>query len=411
MAGSRVVHVAQLQRLAGRLAFVSLVVPQVGFLRRGIDAAISDGLRSLHGCIPVVDIVKEELLAIAAAARDFPSFVLARDSGVHRRQLGTVYSDASATGWGVLHVHPDAPVVRLPDPLQFGDGSQGPRGWTVGRVFSPQERALPSAAREILAVIGGVTALDFRGGDIAWHSDATAAVSAISRWRTKSTAVATCLGDLWRSLHRRDLRLHLSHVYRDAELMPVADYLSRRAWRERQAEWQFPPDSVPEVLQALRIPHQRHLFADMFASRRNALFPRYCSRWAEPGSMGDAFHVEWRRPGWWWAFPPASQVERLVLRLEHLSLASDEAATSSGVSRRHRPSINVVLVFPEIPALDRVRPIVAQLARRSVLLSSASSSTATSRPLLPGLRLLGGDGRPAPAPPPWSLRAAWIHVA
>lgn len=414
LARQRVVHVAQLQRLAGRLAFVGMVVPQVGFLRRGIDAAISDGLKARHGCIPVIDMVKEELLAVGAAARDFTKFSLSREDEVRRRRLGTVYSDASATGWGVLHLLPGAPMVKIPDLPDFEPpGGQQPEGWTAGRRFSPEEIQLPSAAREILAVVGGVVALDLHGGDVNWHSDATAAVAAISRWRTRSTAVATVLKDLWNSLLLRDLRIHISHVYRDAELMPVADFLSRRAWRERQAEWQFPPGLVPHVLHSLRIPVTVPM-ADLFASQRNALFRPYCSRWAEPGSIGDAFHVEWRRPTWWWAFPPLSQVERVLLRLDCAANVAEEAATSPSTAAASAapPPINVVLIYPVVPSLARVRKIIARLARRDVLLSvpSPAPATTTPRPLLPGLRLLDAEGKPAPSAPPWPLRAALLHV-
>lgn len=412
MVCARTVHVSRLQRLAGRLSFVTVVVPQVGFLRRGIDAAIGDGLKAMHGCLPVVDRLKQDLLAVAAAAKDFPSFSVGFGDDATQRQLGLVYSDASATGWGALHVHPGAPMLRIPDVPEFDSAKLPPRGWTVGRTFSPVERLLPSGAREVLAVVGGVTALDLRDGAVAWHVDATVAASAISHWRTKSNAVAAALRDLWDTLRLRKLRLHVSHVYRSAELMPVADFLSRRAWRERQAEWQFPKANVPQVLSALRIPHSSTpQFGDLFASRRNHLFPSYASRWAEPGSLGDAFHLEWRQPSirFWWAFPPISQVERLVLRLNSLAVAG---AANPSTAQPPPPPINILLVYPASPSLSSIIPTIRRLARRDVLLCSSnpSSSSPSGQGILPNLRLLSGDGRPAPSAPPWPLRAAWLRV-
>ena len=420
LACRKVAHVSQLQSLTGRLAFVSTVVPQVGFLRRGLDAAIGDALRSLHGCVPVIDRVKQELLAIAAAARDFTSFSYSTHDDADRPQLGTVYSDASAVGWGVLHVTPDAPMVRIPDALTSGPA---PHGWTAGGTFSDAEKALPSGAREILAISGGIIALDLKRGDVAWHSDATVAVSAVSLWRTRSDAVAAALKDLWLTLRDRDLRVHISHVFRDAELMPVADFLSRRAWREKQAEWKFPPAHVATVLHSLRIAAPSAApsiqFADLFASHRSTQFPKYCSRWAEPGSMGDAFHADWRRSSWcWWAFPPLSQLERFLLRLDShadLSAATPRPPTSSSPPAQPLPPINVVLIYsPTSPTVTR---IVKRLARRDVLISTPSRPSPSPlsphrpRPLIPDLRLVRPDGEPAQGPPPWPLRAAWLHVS
>jgi len=416
LACRRVVHVSQLQSLLGRLAFVSMVVPQVGFLRRGLDAAVGDALRSLHGCIPVIDRVKQELLAVAAAARDFASFSYSIHEDSERPQLGTVYSDASAVGWGVLHVNPDAPMVRIPDSLTSGPA---PRGWTAGNTFSDAEKALPSGAREIIAISSGIIALDLRKGSVAWHSDATVAVSAISLWRTRSDAVAAALKDLWLALRDRDLRVRVSHVFRDAELMPVADFLSRRAWREKQAEWKFPPALIPAVLDSLRIASSGIQFADLFASQRTTQFSRYCSRWAEPGSIGDAFHVDWRRSSWcWWAFPPLSQLERFLLRLDsHADTSAATLVSTPPSSAQPQPlsPINVVLIYsPTSPTVTR---IVKRLARRDILISTPSSPSPSPRPLdrhrplVPNLRLVRPDGELAQGPPPWPLRAAWLHVS
>jgi hypothetical protein len=298
-------------------------------------------------------------------------------------------------------------MVRIPEPLLAGVGGSPVHGWTVGGTFTPAEMALSSGAREILAILGGVTALDLRNGDVSWQSDATNAVNAISKWRTKSTAVAAILRDLWTCLLHRDVRVTMTHVFRDADLMPVADFLSRRAWREKQAEWRFPTKDIDKVFASLRIPRlQRASMIDMFASSRNAQSEVFCSRWMEPGSIGDAFAVDWHRPEYWWAFPPHSQAERLFLRLHHLSLSAVEAATSPTIPTVAPSAINVVIVYSP----SRVsQQIVPSLASRDILLWSPTA-TASSHGLLPNIRLIGENGRAAPGPPPWSLRAAWIRL-
>jgi len=149
LAARPVVRVNELQGLAGRLEFVHVVIPQIGFLRRGIDSAISQGLRSLHGCVPVRDRLLADLRSIAHAAESFPAASLSMRDLSDRPQLGVVYADASAVGWGALHVHPGAPMLRIPPEVAaVGDVA----AWTVGDVFTEQESPChPAPARSALS--------------------------------------------------------------------------------------------------------------------------------------------------------------------------------------------------------------------------------------------------------------------
>lgn len=409
------VRVHRLQRLAGKLEFVRLVLPQVGLLRRGLDAAIAAGTRALHACVPVAtgSRLHADLLAIAHASKTFMDASLSPHDHVARRQLGNVYSDASAFGWGVLHLAPDAPMTAIPPEIL---SSEQIAAWTKGGEFSERERAMSSGAREVRAIVAGVSALDLRNGDVSWHSDATVAVKSISSWRSKAEDVLDALKELWDLVTERDLRLCISHVLRDAELMPVADWLSRRAWRDRQAEWGMAECDISAICQALRT---RRPNADLFASSRNAVARPYCSRWAEVGSIGDAFFVSWNVPGRiWWAFPPISQLSRFCHRLlTYVRMVRTAAETAGGV--RRQPHWSVVVVYPVLNPPPSFLVELLGFATRNYLVSLPAQQSRTTippadrdqqRPLCPGLRLLDGERRPAGDPPPWPLRAALVHV-
>jgi hypothetical protein len=428
-----IAHVSSLQKICGRLNFARIVAPQLGFMRRGLDAATADGLRAFHGVVPVQGRLAADLIAVAHAARtSLATITLSANDDVRRPQLGRVYSDASAVGWGALHLHPEAPVVHIPPDLVLdGMTDRAPRGWTVGGRFSDADQALSSGAREVRAVALGVAALNLRDGHVGWHCDATVAVHSITAWSSRADHVAQGLTDLWDSLQARNLSITVSHVFRHAQFMPVADWLSRMGWRDAQAEWAVEHADVARIAGAL----SERCDADMFASSRNARFPAFCSRWLERGAMGDAFHLPWegRR---WWAFPPTSQLDRFVTRwlaYQRLGIARASAATvadaaaaariaagprhssssssSAPISRVGRvssSSFTVVLLFPDVPSApfaDRILEL-----RKHAVRDLCVFRPTPGRQLCPGFRLIDGDGVPAPRPPPWPLRAISLHV-
>lgn len=420
LASRSAVRVHELQGLAGRLEFVHVVIPQVGFLRRGIDSAIAQGMRSLHGCVPVRDRLLTDLLSVAHAAESFTAATLSLRDLSNRRQLGIVYADASAVGWGALRVHPGAPMLRVPPEVS---SSGDITAWSAGALFTETERSMSSGAREVRAIAAAIVALDLRDGDVAWHSDATTAVRSIALWRSRSDDIAQILAELWDLMASRNLRVSLSHVLRDAELMPVADWLSRRGWRDGQAEWGVASPDVAIICHSLRSPTPT---ADLFASSRNAVVRPFCSRWAEDGSIGDAFFVDWASPGTiWWAFPPLSQLSRFCHRLlAHIFAGRQAVATAAGAAAPPSRSWSVILLYPIVSPTPCFLSEVVSLASRDVAIClpstsshrPASASTPHRQPappgrqVRPGLRLLGENRRPAAEPPPWPLRAALIRV-
>jgi hypothetical protein len=417
-----VAHVSDLQKVCGRLNFARIVAPQLGFLRRGLDAATAAGLRAFHGAVPVTGRLADDLRAVAHAAATLHTCKLGLDEDAHRRELGRAYSDASATGWGVLHLDSRAPVVQMPPDLEASlDGSTGaaPRGWTAGDRFSEADCALSSGAREVRAVVLGIGALNLRNGHIAWHCDATVAVFCITAWSSRSDGVTEVLVDLWDVLQQRALKISVTHVFRDASFMPVADWLSRQGWRDAQAEWAVHPEDFRRICGAMGV----RPTADLFASSVNRRCPLFCSRWMEPGSIGDAFHVPWNGRVWW-AFPPRSQLERFVTRLRTFyrqSEAAQLATTSPPAVSVHRQSSSssqspsaasfaVVLLFPDLrnaPFSAAVADVVRDHASRTATVFAESRGT---RQLCPAMRLMDNEGQAAPNGPPWPLRVACFHV-
>ena len=403
-----------LRKIAGRMEFAVLVIPHLALLRQPLDAAVATAMKSAKPSKLSVDShLHQTLCVIAARARGWPrhstppggQVTLAVEDASER-----AYSDASAFGWGVLRTGPGGPFVPPPHlwhpPLSHANGGfDVARGWTVGGKFSAAERALSSAAREIRAITYGVLALGLRHVHVAWFSDATAAVQAVKRGRSRAAGVAVALIELFEVLEAHVVILTITHCFRSCDLMPVADYLSRRAWRDGQAEWSFDRSDVRSICSAL----QTIVSADLFASQRNRVRAAYASRFLEIGSLGDAFFLSAAclRSQSWWVFPPFRVVDRWIGHIARLAEAAAAVAESSPAAAPH-PYVSFVLIRPEPSPSD------VSAARWSSLCRLAASPpvhvtvwapTTAAACVLPNLRLRGWRGRPAPGPPPCGLHA------
>jgi hypothetical protein len=409
--------VNMLQKILGRMNFIRLVIPELGFCRAPLDGAVAAALRRYSSTqIPIIGHLRESMLAILTLLQSddiLDRKATARPQSEDVRVRHVLYSDASAFGWGVLLVDPRGPFKGPP-------GLPGAHGWSRSGNFSPWEMSMSSAAREIRAILYGIIGLDLRNAVLRWHSDSTSAVAAIHKWASSAQGVADALNELFSELQRRNLDVDISHVRRDLELMPVADWLSRRGWRDRQAEWSFAKADVAKISSALGLTCS----GDLFASSRNHHFPVFCSRFLEARSRGDGMFVPWwDRP--WWAFPPRSLRSRILQRL--VSYLRTSQASLSQSSRRR--AINMILIIspvqptdPDAALWDQLVPVIHKsvvvVARQSPSVPSSSvtssATTAHSQPrppqLLPHLRLVGDQGRPAHGPPPWPLTAYRIRI-
>lgn len=408
-----------LQGITGRISFLRIVAPELGLYRRPLDRAIASFSRlSLQTTIPILpsSSLADHLSALYSICGRLPGLEC-RGEFADSRARRVVYSDASAVGWGVLLLDPSGRVVNPPDGVTFDspDGS-APRGFTVGGRFTAAECNDSSAAREIRAIAYGIEALDLRDAYLNWHSDATAAVGAIRRWSSPSPGVLAALCELFAVVRARNLSLTVSHVFRDCGLMPVADWLSRVGWRDRQAEWGFDTDDFKRVEAILGL----KFTGDLFATADNTqVATNFCSRFlTDSGSRGDAFYADWTGHAWW-AFPPLSQLRRVLTRLlwydsafPPLPSSSSPSSAASPPSQPPERSFSVALIHTTFDDANPNTPdwrtlCTKRRVRRLVLWNPpASPDRRRHRPssaVFKDLRLQDNHGRPAPRAPPWSL--------
>jgi hypothetical protein len=391
-----------LQKLTGRLAFIRIVITELGFARSSLDGAIASAARHGNSAIPVIGRLRDDMAWLLAHLSD--DRILERRA-FHRfdhLRRHILYSDASAFGWGVL-------LVDTAGPFRAPPGCPSAQGWSRSGSFSAYEMSLSSGAREIRAILAGIIALGLRDATLSWHSDSTVAVAAVDKWASSAAGVAEALGELFAEVQSRNLSIEIIHVRRDLELMPVADWLSRRGWRDRQAEWAFAQSDALTVCRALKV---AGCSGDLFASSNNHLFGDvFCSRFLEVGSRGDAMVQPWWNRTWW-AFPPLSLRSRVLLRLAsyiRMSIADDLTIPAS--KSRQRRHLNMILVIVPVQASDPDAQLweeVSRIVRSSVVVSHPDPATAT---VLPQFRLIGDRGRPAPRAPPWPLTAYHLHIA
>ena len=88
-------------------------------------------------------------------------------------------------------------------------------------------------------------------------------------------------------------------VSRELGWLPAADYLSREAGRQRQAEWAFARHDATALARDFFGAPPR---VDVFATRANRVADQFCSRYPEAGSLGNALDTQWGPDAW--AFPP-----------------------------------------------------------------------------------------------------------
>ena len=126
--------------------------------------------------------------------------------------------------------------------------------------------------------------------------DNTAAVAYVQHQGGPTGALTTLAERLLKWTLRHGLWLHARHL---AGILNVrADVASR--WRDDRTEWRLADEAFAQVEAAFG-PHS----VDLFASRRNALCPRFFSRWLDPDAAEyDAFNQDWTAERNPYAHPP-----------------------------------------------------------------------------------------------------------
>ena len=204
---------------------------------------------------------------------------------------------------------------------------------------------------------------------VRWTCDSAAGVAAIGKWRSRSEGVARVLLAIASFCVVHRLIIIPTWVSREADWLPVADFLSRGVGRTAQAEWSVPRVVLSSWLNKLKFQPT----TDMFASKRNRLFDNFYSQFAEQGSLGNALDSPW--PSKAYAFPPFALVP----------LAMAQFAMSAP------PGARALFVLPEVTPQSFFSDVR--------VLGSAEWPTEA--------RLLNQAGVPALGPPPRPIRA-WL---
>lgn len=268
------------------------------------------------------------------------------------------------------------PAIEMESPLgrSLGDSSDRATAWPwlMAEGLGDDEAEESSAVRELLALVRALSGLAKKGWFatptiLLWTSDSQAATRALTKWRSRSTALAAVLDEVWRlcRLHRVEVRPEW--VDRESGWLPGADWLSRVVGRRAQAEWAVPTRVVDSVLSELGAGRPD---VDYFASRANRRARRFRSRWPEEGSEGPALARPWDAPGW--AFPPfgmAAEAVRhwlagprhdlvLILPVDDRGRTAIEPAAKLGLIRRATAPWRVALEDEQgVPALGQCLPL------------------------------------------------------
>ena len=221
-------------------------------------------------------------------------------------------SDDTLRSWRRFLVDDDA-IVALNGTIGAAGSRQGPDVHKVGsgRISRPDASSSPSRVSTLLAdpTASAQSSLYPHGpiGLIRWFCDSTCATAALDRWRSPSDGMAVAL--LAIAVYGRlfGATIEGNWVGRAYGWIPAADFLSRVAGRQAQAEWSLGHDGAAAVCALLRRPPPS---LDAYATRENRVCDRFRARFPEPGSEGAALDSPW--PYGTWAFPPFSQAAEAV---------------------------------------------------------------------------------------------------
>ena len=191
-----------------------------------------------------------------------------------------ITTDASLLGWGATF-----------------------ESFSTGGTWSLNEKDHHINYLELLAVFLGLKsfAKDMRNVHIRLLVDNTTAVALINNMGSShALACNKLVRDIWEWCIPRGIWISAAHI--PGKLNCQADFESRNFHTDM--EWMLNPKCLSDSLEQLHFKPD----IDLFASRLNHQFPRYCAFKPDPGAMCiDAFSIPWTGLNFY-AFPPFSVV-------------------------------------------------------------------------------------------------------
>jgi hypothetical protein len=317
-----------LQRITGLMAFFLLAVPTLGLFWRALQGAVAEAERLPGRHVWVRGLLRTELEFLQTEAVRLPLWPNPSVGEVSVEQ--PVATDASDDGAGAIWWPPGQAAPSLDD-WAAGDLPTG-HGCSMSALRLPAEYlGTPSAVRELVGLELALLAMfplpaagaapapvsnNFATRNFAanpptirvrWFCDSTAAVAGLLKWRSGSSECTAVLRRIAQLCFSRRIVVTPVWVSRSLGWIPAADFLSRELGRKAQAEWSLQPFEFDRLCRQFGV----HPRLDLFASRFNAMLPRFRSLFPEEGSEGDAFGAPWP-PGPIYGFPPFSQIDRVL---------------------------------------------------------------------------------------------------
>ena len=317
-----------IQRIGGLLAFFGVALPHVGLARRAIDDAAAECERLPGRTVGMKGRLRQELEFWSRRSDRLPAESRIRGGN----GVACVATDAAglpSLGYGGivwLGESDTPPLEELLGPASRFEAraAQPPDTHGAARTFfgtlpdamaSESSTVLEVEALRVVLRRAIAARVPVAGRTLLWFCDSTAAVGAVSKWRSPSTALVTTLHALYDLCSQLQCSIAPRWVARDLGWQPAVDALSKRSRIPAQAEW-----SAPRTL--FRAVQRRAGWAvgtDLFASGPNAMVSDYATRFPEARGWTDAFSRSWTGLRAW-AFPPFSAA---AAALRHLCRARD----------------------------------------------------------------------------------------
>lgn len=346
----RTVSLRDLQKVGGTLAFFAVAVPDVALARRGINASTAEAEGLPGRTVGVQGQLREDLAFWRERALSLPERKTTRP-GEEWTTIVTDMAGAPARGWGAVAWMARRQAPDIDAWLAERRAREDEDAIAIFGSLPPRSNE-SSAALEVRAVIealqhiGRTRPLWLSGRRIAWYCDAQSAVYSVRKWRSKREGLHRELRVLYELLGGWQAAIEPHWVARHLGWQPVADFLSRLAWRKATAEWSLPAELVSHV--AARCSWQPTL--DLFAATGNEQCPHAATRWPVAGRLTNAFARPWDGIRGW-AFPPFSQIRRMW---RHLEAASDARLLAVLPSGEPVPGSLRALWWMDLPPLPLV---------------------------------------------------------
>ncbi len=181
--------------------------------------------------------------------------------------------------------------------------------------FTEEEKSLSSGVRELLAVQKAVHLFRFEKSMmnklIYWFTDSTNVVSFLEKGSSRRHVQDIVL-DIAIQLAELNSWIQPIHLFRSDDRVNKADAVSKFADSD---DWSMDNLCFQRIKDSFRLKMGHDLVVDMFASKSNARFNNYFSKYFEEGCNGvDAFAQVWQFG--MWMCPPVNDLARVANELE-----------------------------------------------------------------------------------------------